>query len=179
MLFQRIIGVFKLDANTFEQIEHDPAATGQAALIVAIVALISGVGGGLAATLNPEAGGNFLVSFLGWLVWTFVGWILWSVVTYLVGTSLFGGQATAGEMLRVIGFAQAPQVLGIIPCIGSIIGAIWSLIAGFIAVRQGLDLDNTKAFLTILVGFVVYLIGFCLLFTVLGGLGAAVGSLAP
>lgn len=179
MLLQRIIGVFKLDANTFEEIEHDTGATGQAALVVAIVALLSGVGGGLAATLNPEAGGSFLTSFLGLLVWTFVGWILWSVVTYLVGTSLFGGQATVSEMLRVIGFAQAPQVLGIIPCIGTIIGAIWSLIAGFIAVRQGLDLDNTKAFLTILVGFVVYLIGFCLLGMLLGGLGTAVGSFAP
>jgi hypothetical protein len=128
------------------------------------------------ASFNPEAGGSFLASFLGFLIWTFIGWVVWAVVTYLVGTSVFGGKADLGEMLRVIGFAQAPQFLAIIPCVGSIVGAIWALIAGFIAVRQGLDLDNTKAFLTILIGFIVYLAGFCLLAFLLGGLGATVGS---
>jgi hypothetical protein len=93
------------------------------------------------------------------------------VLTIFVGTSFFNGQATLEEMLRVIGFAFAPQVLSIFPCFGWIIGAIWSVIAGFIAVRQGLDLDNTNACLTIIVGFIVYAIGF---FT-LGLLGLGVG----
>jgi hypothetical protein len=62
-------------------------------------------------------------------------------------------------MLRVIGFAYAPQILGIIPCCGWFVGLIWSLAAVFVAVRQGLDVDNTNAFLTIIVGFVLYLIG--------------------
>jgi hypothetical protein len=52
-----------------------------------------------------------------------------------------------------------PQFLGIIPCIGAVIGWIWSLATGFVAVRQGLNLDNLRAFLTILVGFLVYVIG--------------------
>ena len=36
-------------------------------------------------------------------------------------------------------------------------GLIWSLAAAFVAVRQGLDLDNTKALLTIIIGAVVIL----------------------
>ncbi len=76
-----------------------------------------------------------------------------------------------GEMLRVIGFAFTPQVLGIIPCVGAIAGAIWTLVAGFIAVRQGLDLDNTKAFLTIVVGLVVYLAISFVLNLILGPIG--------
>ena len=92
-----------------------------------------------------------------------------------MGTSLFGGEADLGEMLRVIGFAYAPQFLGIIPCIGWLIGAIWTLIAGFIAVRQGLDLDNTKAFLTIVIGFVVYIVGAVIVGVFIGGVGALVG----
>jgi hypothetical protein len=94
-----------------------------------------------------------------------------------VGTTLFGGQADLGEMLRVIGFAYAPQILGIIPCIGAIIGFIWSLVAGFIAVRQGLDLDNTKAFLTIVIGFIAYLVVVFLVGLVLGGGALALGAL--
>ena len=118
---------------------------------------------------------SFFGSFIGTLIWVFVGWILWSAVTWFVGTKLFGGQATLDEMLRVIGFAHAPQFLAIIPCIGGIIGGIWSLIAGFIAVRQGLDLDNLKTLITILVGFIRVVIGQILITTVMGGVGHLFG----
>jgi hypothetical protein len=170
-MFQRIIGIFKLDVNTFEEIEHDTNATTQAAVIVAIVAFLSAIGSGLAASFQHN---SFLGSFLGTLVWTFVGWFLWSLVSWFVGTKFFGGQATVDEMLRVIGFSYSPQVLGIIPCIGGIVGAIWSLIAGFIAVRQGLDLDNMKAFLTIVIGFAFYVAGSIIISLVIGGVTSLV-----
>lgn len=166
MLVERIIGVFKLDANVFEEIEHDTNATVQAAMIVAAVAVLSAFG----SVIGAAIGGRSIVGgFFSSLVWTFVGWFLWSVVTFYVGTNMFGGKATMDEMLRVIGFAYAPQMLGIIPCIGSIVGVIWSLIAGFIAVRQGLDLDDTNACLTIIVGFVLYVIGYMILGMITGG----------
>jgi hypothetical protein len=168
-MFNRIIGVFKLDVRTFEEIEHDESATGQAAMVVALVALLAGVGSGLGAQIGE---GSFLRSFLFTLIWAFVGWFLWSAVSYFVGTNLFGGQATMGEMLRVIGYAQAPQLLGIIPCLGGLVGAIWALIAGFIAIRQGLDLDNTKAFLTALIGFGVLAVGYIIIGLFLAPIGA-------
>ena len=171
-MLNRIIGVFKLDVNTFEEIEHDQGATTQAAMIVALVALISAIGSGLGASMSDS---SFMGSFIGTLLWTFVGWLLWSAVSYFVGTTFFGGQADLGEMLRVIGFAFSPQILGIIPCFGAIVGAIWSLIAGFIAVRQGLDVDNTKAFLTIAVGFIVYMLGMWLIGTLVGGATSLMG----
>jgi hypothetical protein len=166
-MYERLSGVFRLNANTFEEIEHDESATGQAAIIVAIVALLSALGSGFLAAGQ----GNFLSSFLSTLVWTFLGWIIWSVVTYFVGTTFFGGQATVGEMLRVIGFAFAPQILSIVPCIGGLVGAIWSLVAGFIAVRQGLDLDDLRAALTIAIGFLVYILGNLLLASLFSGVG--------
>jgi hypothetical protein len=162
------MGVFRLNVATFEEIEHDQNATSQAAIIVAIVALLSALGAGIGASIS---GANFITNFIGTLVWTFIGWFLWSLVSYLVGTSLFGGKATLDEMLRVIGFAYAPQFLAIIPCIGALIGGIWSLVAGFIAIRQGLDLDDLKAFLTIVVGFIVYIIGSLVINALLGGIG--------
>lgn len=171
-MLNRILGVFKLDVPTFEAIEADTSATSQAAIIVAIVALLSGAGSGIAASIQDS---GFFVPFITSLIWTLVGWVLWSLVSWLVGTKLFGGKASVDEMLRVIGFAYAPQILGIIPCIGGIVGAIWSLIAGFIAVRQGLDLDNTKALFTILIGFLVYVAGMALVAGVAGGVGALVG----
>jgi hypothetical protein len=43
-MLQRIMGVFMLNADTFEEIEHDQSATGQAAIVVTIVALLSAIG---------------------------------------------------------------------------------------------------------------------------------------
>ena len=171
-MLERVIGVFKLDVNVFEEIEHDQGATGQAAIVVAIAALLAALGSGIGSSFSD---GNFFLSFISTLIWTFIGWVVWSAVTYFVGTSLFDGVADMGEMLRVIGFAYAPQILSIIPCIGGLVGVLWSLIAGFVAVRQGLDLDNTKAFLTIVVGFVVYIVGAVIVGLFIGGVGALFG----
>lgn len=153
-MFQHIIGVFKLSSQTFETIEKDTSLTGSAALIVVIVSILSGLGNGFFNTFSDQ---SFFGGFIGGVLAVLLGWLLWSAITWFVGTRLFKGQADLGEMLRVIGFAYSPQVLSIIPCIGGIIGAIWTLAAGFVAVRQGLDLDNTKTFMTIAVGFVAYL----------------------
>lgn len=175
-MLDRIMGVLRLNVATFEEIEHDQSAISEAAIIVAVVALLSGIGQALAAD-------TFITSFLATLVWAFVGWFLWAAVTYFVGTSLFGGQADMGEMLRVLGYAQAPQILRVltfIPCIGFIIGIIvwlWSLAAAFIAVRQGLDVDNVKALLTVLIGWIVVVAGSILIGLFFGGVSLGLGTL--
>ena len=129
MLVERIIGVLKLDVNTYEEIDADESATSQAALVVAIVAIVGGlIGGGISAML----GGNFLGSFLSILLNAFIGWVVWAAVTFFVGTRFFEGQSDMGQMLRVIGFAQAPGILRIIPVCGGFVGWIWSIVCGFI-----------------------------------------------
>ena len=169
-MLDRVIGVFKLSSNTFEEIEHDQNATGEAAIVVAVVALLAAIGGGVGASVIGNRG--FFGGFIGALIWIVVLWVVWSAVTYIVGTAIFGGKADMGEMLRVTGYAFAPQFLNIIPCIGSIIGLIWTLAALFVAARQGLDLDNTKTALTVVVGLIVYLIGAAILNLLIGGIGA-------
>jgi hypothetical protein len=178
MMFERVIRVFKLDRTVFEEVEHDESATMQAAIIVAIVAALSVVGTLLQLLFNlirgtrPELGATLLNLVVTFVV-AFVNWGIWSAVTYFVGTKLFNGKATLGEMLRVIGFAYAPRMLSVIPCIGGIVGAIWSLIAGYFAVKEGLDLDDTGTIVTIIIGWLITIvIGF-----VLGllGIGGAIG----
>jgi hypothetical protein len=149
-MIDRIVGVFKLDAETFEQIEHDESATTQAMMVVLVVALLGALGGLI--------GGEGIKGFLNPIISTFVGWLLWSGVTYFVGTSFFEGKADLGEMLRVVGFAHAPMVLSIIPCFGWIIGLLWTLAAMVVAIRQGLDVDTTKAVIIGVIGFVLVFI---------------------
>ena len=172
MFFNRVIGVLKLDVDTYEEIEADTTATTQAAIVVAIVAIIGGLVGG--ATTNI-VGGSFIGTFLQQLLTAFIGWFIWAYVTYFVGTSFFNGKSTPGEMLRVLGFAQAPGILVVIPVCGWFVGWIYTLVCTFIAIRQGLDLDNTKALVTAVIAFFVVLVVYLIIGAVLGLLGIGVG----
>lgn len=163
-MINRILGVFKLDVKTFEEIEHDTSLTLHAAVIVLLVSLVSGLGNGL---FNGFINRSFFSGFLGSLIGVLLGWLLWSVVTWFVGTRFFKGEADLGQMLRVIGFAYSPMILSIIPCVGGLIGIIWAIAAGFIAIRQGLDLDDMKAFLTVAVGALAYILLTALLNTII------------
>ena len=144
-MMQRVIGAMKLDAATYEEVEHDPDATRQAAMLVTAVALIGGL---ISGAMHAD---NFATSLLGQVASTFVGWLVWAVVTWLIGTKVFNGQATLPEMLRVIGFAYAPSLFSAIPCVNFFV-LFWLLATGFVAVRAGLDLDNTKTAITIILG---------------------------
>jgi len=177
-MLERILRVFKLDRTVFAEVEHDESATTQAATVVAIVAALSVIGTiiqmlfSLVRGGKPDIGGMILSVVVTFVI-TFINWAVWSGVTYLVGTKLFKGEATFGEMLRVIGFAYAPQMLGIVPCIGGIVGGIWSLIASYFAIKEGLDLDDTGTIVTILVGWLVTVV----ISAIVGmlGIGGAVG----
>jgi hypothetical protein len=85
-------------------------------------------------------------------------------VAYLIGANVFGGRSNLNEMLRALGYANAPRLLGVfsfIPCIGWVIafaGWVLSLVAGVIAIREAMEFDTTKAVVTSLVGLLLYII---------------------
>lgn len=153
-MMDRMIGAAKLDVAVYEEVEADGTATSQAAGVVAIVAICSAIGG-----IGSGAEGVF-----GGLIAALVGWLLWAGITYVIGDKLLGGTATWGELLRTLGFAQAPgvlYVLGIIPLLGSlavVIVGIWILVTSVIAIRQALDFGTGRAIVTALLGFIPYAI---------------------
>jgi hypothetical protein len=155
-LVQRMIGAAMLNVNTYEEVEADQTATGQAATVVAIAA-VAGAIGSFAAGFNAVTAIMAVVSIL----LAFAGWIVMSYVTFFVGTRLFEGKADVGELMRTLGFAQAPRILGIaviVPILGMLVAVVvglWSLATTFIAIRQALDLDNMKAAMTAIVSWVV------------------------
>jgi hypothetical protein len=173
-MVERIMRVLKLDKAVFPEIGNDPKATTEAGIIVVVVSLLTGIGSG------------FQGGFFGRVVWELIagvvlGWLLWAFVTYFIGTSLFQGKTTVEEMLRVLGYASAPRLLGFfsfIPCVGPIValaGTILSLVAGFIAVREAMEFDTGKAVITVLIGWLVYLVVTVILAPILG-LGYALVS---
>src|SRR6188474_1983759 len=76
---ERVVGALKLDANTFEDIERDPTAMGQAVGIIALAALASNLG-----QIWRLGFGSMLIGVCSSLV----GYVLWSVVVWLVGTKV-------------------------------------------------------------------------------------------
>jgi hypothetical protein len=177
MLVNRMIRAAMLDTSLYEEVEHDSSATSQAMQVVLIVALASGIGGALwkLLTLNPIDAVSGLV---GGILVAVLGWLAWALVTYIIGAKVFGGTATYGEMLRTLGFAQSPNVLlvfmgvlGAIPLIGGLLRLallIWVLLAGLIAIRQGLDVSTGKAILTAVIGWILMAIVIAIVASVFG-----------
>lgn len=161
---KRLIGAATLDVPTYEEIEHDRSATGQAAAVVAIAAAAGAIG---------SIGSG---SMIGGVIAAFVGWAVWAFVTLLVGTFLFNGKADLGEMLRALGFANAPgllYILAIVPFFGGLIGPVvwlWMLICGVVAIRQALDFSTGKAIATVLIGLLPYIVARMILSGVTFGL---------
>jgi len=155
----RMVGAARLDIDTYEEVEADTTATGQAAVVVTIGAIASAIGAS-----RGGAGG-----IIGALVASLIGWVLWAGVTYFIGTRMLGGTATWGELLRTLGFAQSPKVLAVlalVPGLGWIVGlvlSIWLLTAGIVAIRQALDFSTGKAVVTALLGWLAMVIPFALL----------------
>ena len=160
----RAIGAAMLDVDTYEEVEADQSATGQAALVVLTVAVASAIG----------ASGSGSNGVLGAVLSAFMGWLIWAGVTNLVGTRLLGGTADWGELLRTLGFAQAPGVLlvlGIVPLLGFFVGLgvwVWMLLTGLVAIRQALDFSTGKALITAVVSMVVVFVASVAIGTVLG-----------
>ncbi|MEO5511097.1 MAG: YIP1 family protein [Longimicrobiales bacterium] len=147
----RIKGAALLDVATYEEVEADTGATMEAGGVIALVAIAGAIG----------AIGHGNNAVLAGLVSGIVGWGLWAGITYIVGDKLLGGTASWGELLRTLGFAQAPALLlvfGIIPGLHLLVGlvvAIWTLITGIVAIRQALDFGTGKAIVTALFSAII------------------------
>ena len=150
-MWDRMRGAAMLDIATYEEVEHDDNLTTQAARVVLLAAVARGVGG-----FNQGENGIIVG-----VVAALFSWLVWAGITYLIGDKLLKGTATWGELLRTLGYAQAPAVLlifGFVPVLGNIVGAvvgIWLLVTGIVAIRQALDFDTGKAVLTAFLGWLV------------------------
>lgn len=150
-MIQNALRAARLDIDFYNEAERNTSLTGQAFVVVVVAYALSGVG----AWIGPAD--DLLGAVVGSVVWGIIGWIVWAFITNLIGGAL-GGTANFGEMLRVLGFAQVPIAIGIIPFLDWV-GLIWMFIAAVIAVREGLDFSTLKAIGTLILGWLVIAVG--------------------
>lgn len=152
----RMVRAARLDSSLYEEVEADRGALGQAIGVVVLGSIASGVGSGgqIGVTAVAVGAGRELIV-----------WLVWAALTYLIGAKLLPEtqtRADAGELLRTIGFANAPcllRIVGLIPGAADVvfyITGIWRLAAMVVAVRQALDYSSTwRAVVVCLIGLLV------------------------
>jgi hypothetical protein len=133
-----------LNPETFEEVEADSHALGQAILVVIAFSFAAGIGLARPSTTSHAV----LAMMLGSLT----GWISWASLVYYLGVRLFPEpqtRAEIGQLARTIGFSAAPglffpllalQMLR--PATFTVI-VVWMAAAMVIAVRQALDFTST------------------------------------
>jgi len=156
---ERMIGAAKLDAATYEEVEHDPTAMGQAMAVVILAAVSAGLG-------SIRSGG--MTGLVAGALGALVGWFLWAGVVFLIGTRLLPGpetKADLGQLLRTIGFSASPgllNIVGVVPVLGGLVRLVlmvWQLVAMVVAVRQALDYQTTgRAVAVCLTGWLIYVV---------------------
>jgi hypothetical protein len=156
-MIERFFRAIRLDRVFYREAAEDTSLDRESTLIVILVAVIASLG-----KLSGE-GGSWL-AYLGTVANSILlGWLLWAVVAWFIGRNVMDGEGSLGGMLRGLGYASIPRLLGIfggLPVIGwlfDLAAGILSLIAGIIAIREGMSVDTGKAIIIALLGGLFYI----------------------
>ena len=138
---RRFMGALVLDPVTFEDVEADIHAGGQAALVVLLACIAGGFGAVGSSSMTPATFALGMAVTLG-------AWVVWALLITTIGTHLFPEPQTSsrpGELLRTMGFAAAPGIFLAFGAMNSAapfafaLASIWMIAATVLAVRQALD----------------------------------------
>jgi Yip1 domain len=158
-LIDRLKGVAMFKAPVYKVIAEDVSATNMAAIIVVVVSAIVGlISGGIT---------GIVIQLLGGLL----GWAFSSWLTAFIAKKFFNGNTNTGEMLRVFGHSYIFQIVGIIPIVGPLVGAVLQAIGNFFGVREAAEVDNTKAIIIVVIAAIAAM----LIGVVLAAVGVALG----
>ncbi len=170
-MWQRVLRAIRQEPGVFSEIGSDEKATGEA-IVVAIGASLLG---GLGAVWPGGArfsGGSWITGALG------AGTLGIAIVTgvYFLVAKLFKSQGTYVTLFRAVGYGSAPSALGIIPVVGTIVGAVWSIVLMIRAVRETQGVTSGAAAAVVLIpvaiGIVIALVVFFALAVALFGFAA-------
>lgn len=150
-IVQRGKEIATFNTRTYDEVTRDPSATTEAALIVAVVAVSSGLG-------RLFAGPGALI---GSIVAMLLGWVVAGAVVYFVGSRITGTTTSSSveRVLRAVGYAAVPNVFAFLTGIwgiGWLVATIlffWTLGTLILAIRASLDMTLSRAFLTGLIAW--------------------------
>src|SRR3954452_14103406 len=107
-LTERMVGAMKADVKTFQEIETDPNAIGQAITVI----VIAGVAALIGNVFRSGIGGGIMA-----LIMSLIGYAVWSILVVLIGTKIMQGPTTktkVNEEFRVVGFTASQGVFNVL-----------------------------------------------------------------
>ncbi len=186
MLTDRIMGAFTFRRSVYAEVEQDTSFTSTAWLIVVVVAFLNQLGARASSNLIAWIGGAIIGT-----VFVVAGFAVAALVIAWVGRELFKASVTFEELVRTLGLAYVWNVIGFIGVLAAfsgalscilgpvvIIAAILGLIAWFVAAKEALDLDWVQTIVTVIVGFVVWVVIQVIAGIILGAIGLAGAGIA-
>lgn len=156
-IVQRAKEVLTFNTRSYEEIVRDPGATAEAAIVVATVAIASGLG-------QIFAGPGALI---GAVLAMLIGWVVAASVIYFVGTRITGEATTTSSIervMRIVGYASAPFIFSIFSglwLIGWIFATViffWFLGTMVLAIRAALNISLSRAIVTGVIAWIATLI---------------------
>lgn len=171
-MLQRMLGAAFFNSHTYEEIEADSGALGQAIGVVLLVTVCGVIGGIVEGILNDEAAKGIIIGLVAGLAFGIVRWALWVTIILMVGGGLLRSsdtQTSWTEMGRVLGFAYTPGVITIfswVPVVGGLISLaafLWTVAAAVMGVRQAMDFVGTGRAIAVVVvsgviGFIPWIV---------------------
>lgn len=157
-MLDRIMGVIKLDAATYQEIDQDEGATGQALIVAIGAALLGGLGNFYGArevfgeVAEPTVGSWLTSAIIG----TPIGLAIGAGILLLLG-KMFQGRAEFKGLVRTLGFASAPNALGFIPVIGGLAG-LWTVVCAIVAVRESHGITTGQAAIVVLIPLILLIV---------------------
>ena len=163
-----------LDSDFYDMVEHDPSLNREVVFVVFFANTFAAVGSWIG--IGEVAGFEMWETLRDWLgigTWSapneggfvflvatnvalaLIGWMVWAASTGYIGTRFFGGTSDFGEMMRVLGYAQSPRAIAIVPWLGPV-ASVWTLVASVVAIRQGQDFTTGKAVAAGIGGWLVW-----------------------
>ncbi len=153
-LVERLIAALRLELPLYVEVSTEPAAWGQAFLVV----LLGGISNGLSLVRLLGAAG--ILAGVGAAV---LGWFVWTGVVFVIA-ALFARRQPGRSLLRALGFATAPGVFliaGIVPVLGRVARAavvVWLVAATAVALEAVYGMSRRRAAVVSIAAFLVYLV---------------------
>ncbi len=175
----RIIKAFTFKTEVYAEVESDTSFTTTAWIIVAVVSFLNALG-----SLSFDNFGSSLLGAVASAVFALIAFALAVFVINFVGRTVFKAEVTFEELFRTVGLAYVWQAVGVLGILGAIsgalscvvapalfLGAILWLISAFIAAKEALDLEWVQTIITVILGWVVYIIVVALAGIILAAIG--------
>jgi hypothetical protein len=158
----RMVRAAKLEPGLYDEVNADTAASKQAFFAVILSGVSLGIGLSVGVGLETASGvrladvdwGQFALYLVSPVLGGILFWLVWSLLAYWIGTTILRTEETSATyrgVLRAVGFANSPGVLGflsLLPYIGPIILLVvsaWVLVAEIVALRQAIHLSTLRA----------------------------------